>query len=205
MNTLYLETKVTTSRDCTSFYFEDSTPLYNSLTSPNGYDPTGVNCVDPYNIDDANITVKVTNLATPTSPVTVDIPVSAFDPSQIPGVVQYTITSTDLQYNITDGVYEFVYSITDLSDGKLYQKTCYLLNDCNICCELDKRLKDLKECGSCSDKNNRAVNMLYEAYMLRQKAQHLVACHDFAGAQKVLDYLSRLLDIKYCDGCNNNS
>ena len=285
MNTLYLETQVNISRDCASFYFQDITPEYNQLTNPNGYDPTGVNCVDPANIDSNAITVQITNLANPTSPVTVNIPDinPIFDETRIPGVVQYNITNTSFtsisytvsnavgtgalvtyttsiahtfiagqtvtitsliptQFNITgvitsvpnntsftianvatgsasntgtvsgqslitgDGVYKFVYTIIDSANNdQVYQRTCYVLNDCAICCELDQRLKDLKECGSCSDKNNRTVNMLYEAYMLKQKAHHLVACHDFDGAQQVLDYLSRLLDIKYCDSCNNNS
>lgn len=206
MNTLYLETEVTVSRDCASFYFQDVTPEYNLLTALNGYDPTGVNCVDPADLNANAITVQVTNLADPTNPVTVTIPTSAFTPGTIPGVVNYNITSTNLGYTVSDGIYKFVYTVVDAANNdQVYQRTCYVLNDCGICCSLDQKLKDLKECGSCSDKNNRSVNMLYEAYMLRQKAHHLVACHDFAGAQQVLDYLSRLLDIKYCDSCNNNS
>jgi hypothetical protein len=206
VNTLYLETQVTVSRDCASFYFQDVTPEYNLLTNPNGYDLTGVNCVNPADIDISALTVQVTNLANPSSPVTVNIPASAFDDTRIPGVVQYNITSTNLGYTLSDGIYKFVYTVVDgANNDQVYQRTCYVLNDCNICCSLDQKLKDLKECGSCNEKNNRSVNMLYEAYMLRQKAHHLVACHDFAGAQQVLDYLSRLLDIKYCDSCNNNS
>lgn len=202
MNTLYPEIKVVTSRDCNNFLFQDVTPLYNFLTAPNGYDPTGANCVNPANIDDNAITVAVTNLTTSATPVVVNIPNTSFDPTVIPGIVNYEITSTDLGYTITDGVYKFVYTIVDSSDNnRIYNRTCYLVSDCNLCCTLEQKLKDLKSCGTCNDKNNKEINKLYEAYMLRAKAHHLAACHDFTGAQEVLTYLSDMLNLKTCDNC----
>lgn len=201
MNPLYLETQVTTARDCASFYFKDITPEYDGLTAPNGYDPTGANCIDPSDLDAASLVVTI--LSEPTVSYTIDL-TDYIDPGTIPGVVQYEVVPADLSATtIEDGIYEFVYSVTD-NDGQVFQRTCYVLNDCSICCSLDQKLKDLNTCGTCDKQNVRTTNMLYEAYMLRQKAHHLVSCHDFAGAQEILDYLSRLLDIKYCDNCNNS-
>lgn len=203
MNLLYPEIKVTTSRDCASFLFQDITPAYNFLSAPNGYDPTGANCVNPNNLDPDLITVEVTNVTTSTSPVIVTIPSSAFDPTAIPGIVNYQITSSILGSTISDGVYKFTYTVVDMSDNnRIYNRTCYMVSDCNICCTLEQMLKDLKTCGTCNDKNTKTTNKLYEAYMLRAKAHHLAACHDFAGAKEVLDYLTTLLDIKTCDSCN---
>lgn len=202
MNTLYPEIKVITSRDCNSFLFQDITPLYNFFTSPNGYDPTGVGNVNPSNLNSSAIKVKVTNVANPSSLVTVTIPNAAFDPTNIPGIVNYEITSTDLGYTITDGVYEFTYTVIDASNNnRVYSTTCYIVSDCNLCCLLEQKLKDLKSCGTCNEKNNKEINKLYEAYMLREKANHLAACRDFKGAQEVLDYLSGLLDLKTCENC----
>lgn len=207
MNTLYLETEVKVSRDCASFYFKDVTPEFDLVSSPNGYDPTGASCVNPDDLTD--ITLKVSQVNGANDPVTFQIPTSSpiFDSARIPGVVDFQITSGitgSLGYALTDGIYEFVYTVVDSANNdQVYQRTCYVLNDCNICCTLDQKLKDLKSCGTCNEKNNKTINMLYEAYMLKQKAHHLVACHDFAGAQEVIDYLNRLLDIKYCDNCNS--
>lgn len=207
MNTLYLETEVKVSRDCASFYFKDVTPEFDLVSSPNGYDPTGISCVDPANLD--SITIEVSQVNSTATPVTINVSTSssAFDATRIPGVVDLEITSGTtgtLGYVLVDGIYKFIYTVVDTANNdQVYQRTCYVLNDCNICCILDQKLKDLKSCGTCSEKNNKTINMLYEAYMLREKAHHLVACHDFAGAQEVIDYLNRLLDIKYCDNCNS--
>lgn len=282
---LKLQIDVSVPRGCQGFYFQDITPQYNALTQPNGYDPTGVSCVNPANIDTSKITVEVTNMANPSSTQLIYIPGTSptFDPTRIPAVVQYEITNSNFstvtatvnsatgtgtvatyttaaphgfiagqtvnvtgllptQFNVSgtvlsvpsntsftmssiavgsasntgtasglgietgDGIYKFVYTIIDTAptaNNQVYQAVCYILNDCGICCELDKRLKDLKNCGTCNENNNRLVNSLYEAYMLRQKAHHLVACYDIAGAQEVLDYLNKMLDLKTCDGCNS--
>lgn len=118
--------------------------------------------------------------------------------------VSGTATATASYLSMGDAVYKFTYTINDSADSnKVYQAVCYVVNDCTICCELESKLKDLSYCGSCCKENQRDVNMLYEAYMLRSKAHHLAACNDFAGAQEVLDYLNRLLDVTYCDTCYN--
>jgi hypothetical protein len=282
---LKLQTSVTVSRGCQGFYFQDVTPEYDVLTEPNGYDPAGIGSVDPSDIDSNNITIEITNMANPGYSQTILVPSTAFDPNQIPGVVQYEIPNTSFsnitytvsaatsttpglvttyttstphtyvvgqtvtvsgllptQFNVTgvvlavptndtftlssiavgsasntgsvsgqgittgDGVYKFVYTIVDTDpqqNNQIYQAVCYVLNDCGICCELDQRLKDLKNCGTCNENNNKSVNALYDAYMLRQKAHHLVACYDIAGAQEILDYLTRMLDLKTCDNCNS--
>jgi hypothetical protein len=203
MNQLYLEVEVNSSRDCASFYFKDITPEYSAVSSPNGYDPTGISCASPSNLTD--ITVAVSKVNSTSGAVTINIPTTSptFDSTRIPGVVDYEITSTNLGYTITDGIYQFVYSVVDSANNdQVYQRTCYVLNDCAICCELEQRLKDIKSCGSCNELNSRSVNLLYEAYMLRQKAHHLVACLNFTGAQEVIDYLNRLLDLQTCDSCN---
>lgn len=281
MQPLKLQIDVSIPRGCEGFYFQDVTPAYNALTEPNGYDSTGTSSVDPADIDTSKITVAVTNMANPAYTQTLYVPLTAFDATRIPGVVQYDIANTNFtnvtytvssavgtglmttyttssthtfatgqtvtvsglvpaQFNVTgviisvpsntsftmasiavgsasntgsvsgqgittgDGIYKFVYTIVDTANNdQVYQAVCYVLNDCGICCELDQRLKDLKNCGTCNENNNKLVNMLYEAYMLRQKAHHLVACYDIAGAQEILDYLNRMLDLKTCDNCNS--
>lgn len=203
MNVLYPKVEVTVSRDCTSFYFKDITEQFDIVSNPYGYDPTGTSCVNPADLD--NITVKVTKVGSTDTPVTINVPTTSptFDATRIPGIVDFQITSTALGYSVVDGIYQFTYSVTDTANSnQVYQAICYVLNDCNLCCALDQKLKDLKSCGTCSDKNTKTINMLYEAYMLKQKAHHLVACHDFTGAQEVIDYLTRLLDLKTCDNCN---
>lgn len=200
---LQLQINVDVSRDCGTFLFSDSTPVYDALINTGGYDINGVFSVSPNDLDTSKLKLEVTNLATPTVTKTITIPSTYFNATRIPGVVQYTINSTTLGSTIVDGVYKFIYTVVDTAhNNRVYQAGCYILNDCNICCSLDKKLKDLKNCGTCNDKNNRTVNMLYEAYMLRQKAHHLVSCHDFTGAMEVLEYLNTLLDIKTCDNCN---
>lgn len=203
MASFQLQIDVTTSRDCASFNFVDSTAAYNAISNPTGYDPLGIANVSPSFIDQTNLKLEVTNMANPTVTSTIMIPSTAFNVTRIPGVVSYNITKTILGYTISDGIYKFLYTIVDqINNNRVYQASCYVLNDCAICCTLDQKLKDLKSCGTCNDKNNRTIDMLYEAYMLREKAHHLVSCNDITGATQVIDYLNRLLDLKTCDNCN---
>lgn len=201
----HLQIQVTQPDDCKSFYFKDITPAYNVLTDPNGYDTTGVNGIDPNNIDDTQILLDIT-LPSGTE-VNLTIDAANFDPATIPGVVQYQVTLAAVNSaaslaltDFEDGVYKFVYTITDSSDNKVYSVTCYYAKTCTICCELDKRLIDITICRNCD--KSRDINTLWEAYMLEKKYNHLVACHDFDGADEVLQYLNDLLDIEHCDSCN---
>jgi len=55
-----LQINITESSNCESFYFNDATPLYNSVSAPTGYDPTGVSNFNPNEIDTDRIFLDVT-------------------------------------------------------------------------------------------------------------------------------------------------
>lgn len=200
---LNIEINVTQSQDGESFYFQDATPLYNPVSAPRGYDPNFGAGFDPSNIDLATIKITIT---TPSGAVYV-IPVT---PAEVVianigtiGMVNKAITSANLggSGDIEDGVYKFVYGFKDFN-GASYSATCYVAALYQVCCCLDQKLKDLTICDNCTEKErSKKIYTLYDAWMLRQKAQHLVGCNDFAGAQKIIDHLSLICNIKRCDAC----
>lgn len=200
---LDIKIHVTQSQDGESFYFQDATPLYNPVSAPGGYDPNFGAGFDPNNIDTATVRVRVTIPSGAIYVITVD-------PSDIIianigsiGMVNIAISSAELggAGDLTDGVYKFEYTFKD-TDGVPYSVTCYVAAMYQICCCLNSKLIDLTICNGCTEKEkSRKINQLYDAWMLKAKAEHLVGCSDFAGAQKIIDYLSNYCNIKRCDAC----
>lgn len=107
---------------------------------------------------------------------------------------------TSTTYTPTDGVYKFVYNT--VNNSVTYTSSCYVVVDCTIGSKLDAMLKEINCCSSCSDANNTKLNLLYKAYLLREKACHLAACQDFTGAQDVLDCLNTMIGTTTCDSCS---
>lgn len=128
---------------------------------------------------------------------TVSIPTIGANTTSTGGTV---LGYTDTALTITDGVYKFVYSI--ILSGTTYSATCYVVVDCAIADALTSMLKELDCCNNCSDSNNKKLNLLYEAYLLRDKACYLATCQDFTGAQTVLDCLSAMIGTTSCDSCS---
>ena len=114
-------------------------------------------------------------------------------------VALFIVVYTNL-YTPTDGVYKFVY--TTINSATTYTSSCYVVVDCTISATLDSMLKDINCCSSCSDSNNAKLNLLYQAYLLREKACHLANCQDFTGAQDVLDCLNTMIGTTSCDSCS---
>jgi hypothetical protein len=141
-----------------------------------------------------NITGVITNITTNT--FTIDVPGIA----TANGLTATSQGYTNTTITPTDGVYKFVYTSTNA--GVIYSSTCYVVVDCTIGATLDSMLKDINCCSSCSDSNNTKLNMLYQAYILRDKACHLAACQDFTGAQDVLDCLNAMIGTTSCDSCS---
>lgn len=282
---LVTQFSVKTISGCTKFYLKDTTPAWDAVSAPTGYDSTGVNNPNPSSI--TSINVAITNMADPTVTRTVIIPTTSptFTPATIPGIVKYTISSyqtalsasytisssnsnagagsvtyttsvshpytvgqtvtvtgasnalhnvtgivtatpavnvftlsiptiasnttstggsslgyTNTAFTVTDGVYKFVYNI--LLSGVTYTATCYIVVDCTVSDTLTSMLKDLNCCNNCSDANNTKLNLLYQAYLLREKACYLATCQDFTGAQEVLDCLNAMIGTTSCDSCS---
>lgn len=143
-----------------------------------------------------NVTGIVT--ATPATTVfTLSIPTVAAGTTGTGGTsLGYTSTA----FSVTDGVYKFVYNI--ILSGVTYTSTCYVVVDCAISDTLTSMLKDLNCCNNCSDSNNTKLNLLYQAYLLREKACYLATCQDFTGAQDVLDCISAMIGTTSCDSCS---
>lgn len=140
----------------------------------------------------------------------------------VPTATQFTFTSSGLTNNsstsggtakvytntsfssLTDGVYKIVYNVTGPVSGvsTVHTTTCYVVVDCAISDTLTSMLKDLNCCNNCSDANNHKLNLLYQAYLLREKACYLASCQDFQGAQDILDCLTAMLGSVSCDSCS---
>ena len=200
---LILETYVTENENCSSFFFHDSTPLYNSVENPGGYDPTGVNGTNPNNIDTTNLLLQIT-LPNNTT-VDIDIPSEDFNISNIgkTGLITTKITAVALGYTskITDGIYTFKYTITVGSTP--YYNTCKILANCQVCQCLERKLIDINLCTNCTEsQRTRRINDLYHAWMLKDKAKHAVSCNDVSSAINIINYLSDYCNISRCDSCN---
>lgn len=204
MATLRLQTSVTLKSDGTSFFFGDITPLFNPISNPFGYDTSGSPTGFPASsVDTTKLYLDVT---TPDGTVTsITIPGADFIIANIgvTGAITYEVTAAALGLTtIKDGVYHFKYTITDVTNGRLYTSQCDVVSDHNVCCCLDKKLKDIQICATCTkEQKSKKIDDLYNAYMLRHKAKYAAACGDLAGAQKILNDLLNYCNIKRCDAC----
>tara|TARA_R110000868_G_scaffold14414_2_gene67070 strand:+ start:60789 stop:61403 length:615 start_codon:yes stop_codon:yes gene_type:complete len=200
-----LQINITESSNCESFYFNDATPLYNSVSAPTGYDPTGVSNFDPNDIDTDRIFLDVTlpsgNIISLTIPNTVPN-VSNIGTT---GYITYEITAAMLGFSnkLDDGVYKFVYKIYSLNSSLTYTTSCYSAQTCQVCCCLNQKLKEITFCSNCSEQTKTKKQQQYrDMYMLKDKADYLAACFDNVGAQEVIDFLTSYCGIKNCDSCN---
>lgn len=201
MNLLILQQNISQSQDCKNFYWHDSTLLWNSISSPNGYDPTGSVGFDPNNI---SITESVVKITKPDGTiVTIQLVSDDYDLTRLEdtgtNLIQKTISYTDLGFSdkLADGIYTFNYRLKDIF-GVLHLASCYIVQDCTICCCLDGKLKDLTLCSDC---NNSEIQDLFNLYMRRDSARMLAACGDLVGAQQMLDYITKLCNSKKCSSC----
>lgn len=200
---LNLQQDIQQSKDCSSFYWFDTTPLWNSTSATGGYDPynqSGGSSLDPNDIVVTSCTLDIT--LPDLSVVTVTLAADDYDLTRLEdtgtGLMQRTLTATDLG-TITDGVYKFVYTVVTTNASVTYTASCYIVNDCEICCSLDTKLKALSLCTDCKD--NKDIKNLYDAYLKRDAARMLASCNDYTGAQEVLDYLTNYINAKRCDSC----
>lgn len=207
MPNFQLKQNITTKSDCTSFYFKDITPLYNPITDPDGYDLTGVSNLDPADIDTSRLFLDIT--LPDATIVSLTIPDSAADEANIgtTGYITYEVTSEMLGLNagdkLTQGVYKFTYTIYSSASSLRYTVSAYKVQDCQICCCLSQKLKEITFCTDCTNIQMTAKQeQLREAYMLMDKAQYLAVCFDNIGAQEIINFLSRYCSISNCDSCN---
>lgn len=203
---LDLTINIKESKDCKNFYFFDSTPLWNALSAPNGYDPTSGSGFNPASIDLPNSKLNITlpsGIIKTITFVSGDKSVSRLTTTGI-NLIQKTITYTDLGFtsNLDDGVYKFDYRIQD-AGGIVYIASCYIVNDCQACCCLDAKLAALKFCSTCTDQYSRDVRALYDLYLKRDSAKMLAACGDYTSATEALNFLLSECGISNCDSCNN--
>lgn len=198
-----LQICVTEKNDCESFYFQDVTPLLNTITTPGGYDLTGVTNLNPNDINQSRMFLDVT--IPDGTIISLTIPNTTFDVDNIStiGLLTFEVTNTALGMSdkLTEGIYKFTYKI--FSDvGTLYTTSCYVAQMCTICCCLSQKLKDIKACSNCSSaERSKKLNQYYDNYMLKEKINFLMACQDFTGAQSLIDYLSTYCGIQNCDSC----
>lgn len=204
MATLRLQTDVTLKSDGTSFFFGDVTPLFNPVSNPFGYDTSGSPTGFPASsVDTTKLYLDIT---TPDATiVNIVIPGADFIIGNIggTGAITYEVTAAALGLStIVDGVYHFKYSITDVTNGRVYISECDTVVDYTVCCCLDKKLKDIQICANCTrEQKSKKIDDLYNAYMLRQKAKYAASCGDLAGAQSILNDLLTYCNIKRCDAC----
>lgn len=200
-----LKINITESSNCESFYFNDATPLYNSVSAPNGYDLTGVSSFDPNEIDTDRIFLDVTLPSNEVVSLTIPSSVPDVDNIGSTGYITYEITASMLGFSnkLDDGVYKFEYKIYSQNSSLTYTASCYSAQTCQVCCCLNQKLKDITICSNCSEESKSKKQKQYrDMYMLKDQAKYLAACFDNIGAQKVIDFLTSYCNIKNCDSCN---
>ena len=204
-----LEINISTSlsKDCKTLYISDLTGYYDADTNPGGYDLTGVINLDPDDID-TSTGVLTFELVSTGDIVTVPIDSNDFEVSNIgtTGLINIPILISDLQNlglgSFTDSIIKITYSYYD-TDGNFYQAQCYILYDCNACCTLNSMLSNIDYCGTCSKTQvQKQINDLLMAKLILDSARYSLSCLDLTGAQKALDYVNSLIDVKKCDSCN---
>lgn len=205
MATLNLQQNIQQSSDCKNFYFHDSTPLWNAISAPNGYDPfSGVG----FNPSDIVLALCYIDITLPDlSIVRITFDISDYDLTRLEdtgtNLIQRTISYSDLGFgtNLADGIYKFDYRVYDIS-GLVYISSCYIVQDCQSCCCLDTKLAKIKYCNDCKDKYSNDIRTLYDLYLKRDSARLLASCGDYEGAQEALNFILDECNIKSCDSCN---
>lgn len=206
MTKLDLQINISQSKDCKNFYFFDVTTLYNSLSAPFGYDLHNLGGGDTFKPSQIDLTLSYLEILLPNG-VTKDINFVSGDMSTTrldsdgKNLIQKTISYTDLGLSsgLLDGVYKFTYHIMN-DDGSLhFVSSCYIVNDCGICCCLDKKLLAISQCSDCKDKDIRSV---YDLYLKRDAARMQAACGNYTSANNTIQYLTDACGIKKCDSCN---
>lgn len=201
--TLDLQTKVKQSKDCSKFYFFDCTTLWNAVSDPYEYDPTGVNGYDPNDIDLSISTLVITK--PDLTEVTITLDVFDFSITRLEdtgtNLIQGTITAQDLGFDDTlaDGIYKFTYRINSDADYTVNQFVSYIVQDCTACCCLDKKLSEISLCKDCS--TDKKILELYDIYTKRDVAKILAGCGDYTGATAALQLVLDYCNIKKCSNC----
>lgn len=204
--TLSLSIDIQQSKDCKNFYFFDSTPPWNALSAPNGYDLTGSNGINPSVISMSDTVLVITK--PDGTVVTIDFVNGDKSTSRLTtdgrNLVEKTITYSDLGYasKLADGIYKFQYLPYNDSNGYTYSSTCYVVQDCQICCCLDSRLSDISLPTDCVDcDNERKIKKLWNLYLQRDAARMAAACNNYTGAQEIIDFIISECNITDCTNC----
>jgi hypothetical protein len=201
MNALELKINGTENSSSDGIIFNDYTPLWNAISAPGGYDPTGANCFDPNDIDTSTITVQVYSYVTGANLDLITIPPGTPVISDIGGTgyITYTLTDTDLGISgIADGIYKLTYSFDD-NTGVTYTKVKYIACTNEIRCCLDQKLKAINFCPDCNfteKMQTLAINNL-----LLDVIDEFLECENYTQAQEVLDYLGDFCNIQTCQNC----
>jgi hypothetical protein len=206
MSVVQVVPNLSTTQGCDAILWADFTPYYNSITSPFGYDTTGVNSTNPSDVDTNHAYLDITPISTGVL-YTLQIPSANFDATQIAkaGFSTFSIpASTFGASTIPDGIYKLTYRFQLISSGKIYQVTKYFKIICAIQCCIDKQLNKLGCCTDCKDeKNNRVIYNLYRVHMLKDKIDYQLACNDITGAQSTVNCLTDFCNLTVCDSCTN--
>lgn len=203
MNALDQKINITFSADSTYWLFNDCTPLYQALSAPGGYDPTGMNGFDPNDIDTSNMTLDIYdyNAAASVPTITLSSGLVVIGDIGGTGLITEQFTPADLSYTgtIPDGVFRFTYQITTISTGVTYQVIKYVAKLSSTRCCLDKRLLKVDLCPTC--KKDKTVQDLFTALMLSDQVNTMLECKDYTGAQSVISYLKDYCAAQKCEDC----
>ena len=184
---------------CTGITFNDTTGFYNSVTNPYGWNNTlWKNQIDgsPYVIS-ATISISLNGGEATTVSVLNKIQDSIFPDFEL---YQYTpVDSTGSNFNLADGYYTIVYTITDSNDATYLVDTIFVVY-CNVaCCVANKAV--LLADQSCDDCSSQPFEDFLLADGILQALKATAESLGTAEFTKLLNKLQKLCGTSTTGGC----
>lgn len=174
---------------CKTLSVEDTSGLFDAVTNPNGWDPTGVTA-----LDSAVIVVTFPDATTKTYDVLSQIP------NPITGNFSYTLTNGTAVF--PDGSYKVKYTLTFAAPSTTVNSTekCIYFNcvtKCSLASLWAKTAEEECGCDPCS--GNEMLNTALLAEGLYRAMVSAASCGNTATADKLLARLTRIFNYNDCN------
>lgn len=168
-----------------------------ATTVTQGYTYDGANNTCQYTIEDLPTSIRPVKIVVSRDGVTDDVffnyvPVSNIFVSGSAFVIPPSFFGFNNESNLPDGIYEFEITFTTDTGDLIIESTCFFL-DCNIKCEVSKRLKELLNC------NKSGTNIFLMHYTLTEGSNCGCNCTELCEIYKRL--CTSLGDDETCTNC----
>ena len=173
-------------KGCSTFTFTDTTGTYDEILNPGGYGAPNIALED--------VVSAVVKIETGTTSQQISLTLS--DPPVIEDLENITFTSTDLGFDIVDGVYTITYTVANSLTYSIKKQEMFFA--CNAeCCVYKMSTKVSTDTAEC---NTPAINNFLNAYTYLQVLKNAARAGQNTKFTNTLTLLNKLCTASGC-GC----